>query len=284
MTSLRERLRAVSQRLTGSRWLRDTIWPGGVYVAGGMPPDRFAAAVTRIVDEFTPKALAILQSPACRDRLIGCGLLTTDEARGLGVMGLPRRVAGYMERDWRLRHPFGPYEREDIREEIRATVAEGQPRSEDGQLRPRGAALRPRDLTGDNLAKMALRVAEVETSARIIERLAAELDGTAGSGAAGLQDLPGKTDRHSLADDDAYELGFGAVEGARGPVGCCVMRGPGRLLYRCKPFGASPGLLRAFSAAAAVRSGPNQTLLGDILADAPLDNVAMNASLAECAG
>ncbi len=186
-----------------------------------------------------------------------------------------------MEHDWRLRHPSGIYEREDVRAEILATaavpgVAPAAGRPKDG--RPaRFTTLRLSELTGDNFARMALRVAEVETSLRIIGLIAPELRAPT----PGEPGLASPTD--ALAAADPFQLGFGCVEGARGGVGVCALRGSGSRPQRCKNAGPSEALLRSFSIACGARR-IDGVLRGDILPDAPLANVSINGSPVECAG
>ncbi len=71
MFTLRERIRDLNERLTGNRWLRGVIRPGGVLFEPGLVGDRLMAELGPVVDRFLALAIAVLQSPSCRDRLIG---------------------------------------------------------------------------------------------------------------------------------------------------------------------------------------------------------------------
>lgn len=278
MSALRERVRHLNEQLTGSRWLKGVVRPGGVALAPGLDPAQLVAGLESIVADFARLAVAVMQSPPCRDRLIGTGVLTGDEARRWGAPGLVRRASGAIDYDWRLRHPSGAYLRPDVRAEILDMIPERAGGAAAGKPHGRGApALRLRDLAGDNFARFALRVAEVETALRIIRRLAAGLD------ASPVEPAPVA---EALAAADPFQMGFGCTESPRGGVATCAVRGLGRLPLRCKDVGPSEALLRSFAAASAARAedGRGEPLRGDIVADTPLTNVAINASPVECAG
>jgi Ni,Fe-hydrogenase III large subunit len=281
MLTLRERLRDLNRRLTGNRWLRGLIRPGGVTLAPGLPASDLIAELRAVVDEFITLAVAVTESPACRDRLIGCGYLSADEARRAGASGVIRRASGARDHDWRLRHPFAPYRQPEIQAEIAGTVGEdaedapSEPRGAQEGIAPRRIHLLPSHLAGDVFARFVLRVAETETSARLVARLLKDV-------AAPATPEPAAFSR-ALESSPAYQLGYGCAEGARGAVGFCIITGAGELPLRCKPFGPSEAALRCLSAAASLRR-VDGVMRGDILGDVPLDNVSMNASLAECAG
>jgi Ni,Fe-hydrogenase III large subunit/Ni,Fe-hydrogenase III component G len=281
MSKLREEVRRLNEQLTGSRFLRGVNRPGGIVLAPSLTGEQLVARLNQIATRFLELGTAVAESPACRDRLIGTGALSADEARRCGASGVIRRASGEPHYDYRLRHPFGAYLRPDIRAEILSTFVEADTALPiTHTLQPCVTGLRPTDLPGDDFARMVLRIAEVGTSARIIERLAPKL-------AAPHPTRPILTPiGDALAAADAFELGIGCVEGPRGAILHCGISGPGGRPLRWKVADPSVAALCALGLAASHRSagGQDKVCRGDIIADVPLDNVSMNASLVACAG
>lgn len=281
LTGLREEVLRLNAALTGSRLLRGVNRPGGVVVQPTLTGEALAARLAAIVARFLVLCRAVTESPPCRDRLIATGMLSAAEARGCGGTGVIRRASGDARFDFRLRHPFGVYRRPEIRAEILATFTDADDgQAADSRLPPRRMRIRPDDLTGDVFSRALLRMAEVETSARIIARLAPELvaprepaEGCAPISAA-------------LAAAEPYGLGLGYVEGVRGAVIHCGIKGPGPQPHRWKYSDPSVAALSALGVAAGYRPAtqPHAAARGDIVADVPLDNVSMDASLAASAG
>lgn len=281
LAGLREEVLRLNAALTGSRLLRGVNRPGGVVLEPTLTGAELTARLARIVDRFLTLCRAVTESPACRDRLIATGVLSADEARRCGASGVIRRASGDPLFDFRLRHPFGVYRRPEVRAEILATFADtAGEEAADRDLAPRRASIWRAELTGDVFSRALLRIAEVETSARIIARLAPELTTPRD------QDEALAPVTAALAGAEPYALGLGYVEGVRGAVIHCGIKGPGQQPYRWKYSDPSVAALSALGVAAGYRAAaqPGAPARGDIVADVPLDNVSMDASLAACAG
>lgn len=281
LACLREEVLRLNAGLTGSRLLRGANRPGGVALQPALTGRELVSRLEGIIERCVALGRAVIESPSCRDRLIATGVLSLDEARRCGASGVIRRASNDVTFDFRLRHPFGVYSRPEIRAEIQAAFVDpvGKETIED-DLPPRQGRVQSADLNGDVFARLALRVAEIETAARIIAHLASELE-TPKTLNASLAPITA-----ALADAEPYALGLGYVEGARGAIIHCGMKGPGQRPHRWKYSDPSEAALCALSVAASYRAnaGRSAPARGDIVADIPLDNVSMDASLAACAG
>ena len=107
---IKERLMQLSERLTGSRYLR------GVNVVGGVTKDVFDRAddILKTVDEATGEYKALMElllgSVSHMERLENTGRLSKDIARKLGVTGVAARASGLYD-DIRKSHPHLLYDR-----------------------------------------------------------------------------------------------------------------------------------------------------------------------------
>src|ERR1035437_1558351 len=106
---LKETLQRENEQLTGNRFLRGFVVPGGVYHDGAAR----AAAIDRVAretgDRLTELMLALERNPSVVDRLDDTGILTPEEARDLGVTGVAARASG-IDRDARRDHPHAAFE------------------------------------------------------------------------------------------------------------------------------------------------------------------------------
>ncbi len=281
LACLREEVLRLNASLTGSRLLRGVNRPGGVALQPALSGKELVSRLEGIIERCVALGRAVIESPACRDRLIATGVLSLNEARHCGASGVIRRASNDVKFDFRLRHPFGVYCRPEIRAEIESAFADPVDKEIiEGDLPPRQAFVQPTDLNGDVFARLVLRIAEIETAGRIIARLAAELEAPKTPNAS-LAPIT-----TALADAESYALGLGYVEGARGAIIHCGMKGPGQRPHRWKYSDPSEAALCALSVAASYRVNTSRgaPARGDIVADIPLDNVSMDASLAACAG
>jgi len=145
---MKEALQQVNEELTGSRFLRGWVLPGGVRF-DVTPP--LARALGAAVDA-TEEALASLvdrmeNNPSFLDRCVTTGVLTYEQAVALAVTGVGARASG-VDRDARRDHPHAAYERE-------------------GDLAVRVATER----AGDVQARLLVRVAEARESMRLLRAL-----------------------------------------------------------------------------------------------------------------
>jgi len=175
---MKEALQQVGERLTGNRFLRGLIVPGGVRLDLTAELEKSLRAVI----DATAEALASLMerienNPSVTDRLDTTGLLQPPDAIALGVTGVGARASG-IDRDARRDHPHAGYS---------------------GDLEV-AVATEP---DGDVHARLNLRAAEARESMRLIRTL---LEGTpSGPICAAMPEiLPG------------WGIGLAAIESPRG--------------------------------------------------------------------
>lgn len=265
----REGIVQLNSRLTGSRLLCGVNRPGGVVFEANNSIDDVIETVSGITEEFLALSKLVLEMPACRDRALTTGVLTREEARKYGATGLPARASGWASHDFRLRHPEDVYD-ETIRALIQGTLS----LSRDAENLRRVPIFQD-ELQGDVYARMALRVAEVETSIRLIEHFAAQIKNTV--------ETELITPFHdALRKTPNFDFGLGYVEGWRGEVFYWVMKGPGNSIFRCKV--RDPSLFNWFVFPHTVvrkpKNGKNNGHWENILADFPLINKSFNLSYA----
>ena len=175
-----------------------------------------------------------------------------------------------MKQDFRLRHPQGPYKHQAIQDLLQATIAE--PNGQTAHQLP----IFSDDLKGDVFARMALRVAEVETSSKIIQYL---IDGLKAFGANAPTYKPITEQLRNAAN---FDFGLGYAEGWRGDIVYWVMKGPDNSIFRCKV--RDPSVFNWPAESQAVIRKPKGTSTKEhwenILADFPLINKSFNLSYA----
>jgi Ni,Fe-hydrogenase III large subunit/Ni,Fe-hydrogenase III component G len=176
--ALRERLVRLHERLFGMRLLRGTIAFGGVKcdlsLEGQTELRRHVQTLER---EFDSLITLLIDSGSFTDRVDGTGVLTTEAARDLGVVGMAARASG-LDGDLRRDHPHDAY-----------------------------AALRfevPVEEGGDVRARLMVRAREVEQSLAILAQV---LDA--------LPDSPLRAHVPLVLPIHASALGW--AEGWRGP-------------------------------------------------------------------
>jgi Ni,Fe-hydrogenase III large subunit len=138
-----------TQAALGSRYLLDFVVPGGV--AADVEPRHVDELVTcaRAIGTETKVLRDIFdEHPGVRDRFVGTGIVATDLARELGLVGLAARASGH-DRDLRADLPCEPYDRLSVRKCVRSE--------------------------GDVAARVAVRFDELVESIRLVAAIAAEL-------------------------------------------------------------------------------------------------------------
>jgi Ni,Fe-hydrogenase III large subunit len=138
-----------TQAALGSRYLNDFVVPGGV--GADAKPERLTelAACARAIEKETRILRGILDEHAgVRDRFVGTGIVTTELAMVLGLVGLAARASG-LEQDLRADLPCEPYDR----------------------LSPRKSVHRE----GDVAARVAVRFDELLESIRLVAAIEGEL-------------------------------------------------------------------------------------------------------------
>lgn len=143
---MKEALQQVGEKLTGSRFLRGVIAPGGVRLDLSAELTRALRAVLGIIDEALANLVERIENnPSVIDRLDTTGLLQSQDAIALGVTGVAARACG-IDRDARRDHPHAGYTRD-----LNVDVAT--------------------ETDGDVHARLNLRVAEARESMRLLRAL-----------------------------------------------------------------------------------------------------------------
>lgn len=268
--TLRETLVQLNSGLTGHRLLRGVNHPGGVVFPTMVDLHSIRFIIDAVVDKFLGLSKQLLENPECRDRMLETGLLTKDEAK-LAV-GLVKRASGWIKHDFRIQHPQGAYADQRIQDIIQSTIV----KSEEDFPKDRVIPIYESDLQGDVLARMAIRVAEVEISSRIIKQFSDQ-----------LISLDPALPTYTSIDDElkkvgSLEFGLGYVEGFRGPIIYFLVGGPSKTIFRCKVVDPSFINWHVFPDAVVRKKNVNQQdqFYENILADFPLINKSFNLSYA----
>ena len=108
-TPMKEALQQVGEQLTGSRFLRGLIVPGGVRLDLTADLARALVAVVGVTTEALASLLERIENnPSVTDRLDTTGVLLAKDAIALGVTGVAARACG-IDRDARRDHPHAGY-------------------------------------------------------------------------------------------------------------------------------------------------------------------------------
>lgn len=110
---LKERLMRINMRLTGHRYLRGMVIPGGLRKDLGITP-KTSLALIELEQELNDLTSTILSSQSILDRLQTTGILDTEAALTLGAVGPAARASG-VNKDLRRDLPYGVYRKLDFR-------------------------------------------------------------------------------------------------------------------------------------------------------------------------
>lgn len=222
ISSLRETMVQLNQRLSGNRLLQGVNRPGGVNLFASVEDIQKAHQIIEAVtEEFLEWGKHLMEKPQCRERMLTTGVLTNDEA--IDATGLVARASGRFEHDFRLRHPQGAYRDAEAQKMLQATIV-----PENEEYPNRRIPIYPHDLQGDVFARMAMRVAEVETSAELAKYFIQR-----------LQFLDPKEPTYIPIEDKLLtvvnmDIGLGVVEGWRGEIIYSIFKGQEDTIFRCK--------------------------------------------------
>ncbi|MES1938450.1 NADH-quinone oxidoreductase subunit C [Salinisphaera hydrothermalis] len=145
---LEERAKQINARLTGSRFLRGVVAPGGLRRDLTVTRD-LLDDVAALADDTEAYLKRLEATPSYMDRLIETGVLSYEIAYDQGATGPVERASG-LNRDLRRDHPYSVY--------------------------PELAPEIPTDEDGDALARARVRAAELRQSFELVPRLAGRLD------------------------------------------------------------------------------------------------------------
>jgi Ni,Fe-hydrogenase III large subunit/Ni,Fe-hydrogenase III component G len=229
---LKEKIMRLNELLTGNRLLRAANIVGGVAV----DPDearlrRIISEVEMVGAEVRELAEIIIDTPSVIDRLDTTGILTNKIARDLGVVGVVARAAG-VDEDCRRDHPYAAYR------DLNFTV--------------------PNYKYGDVMARMRVRIDEIEQSCRIISQA--------------IEKMPKEPVKVDLPEFLPHRAALGYAESGRGMVLYWVMSADKGKVGRCKII--SPSFINWPAIQYAV--------LGNIVPDFPLINKSFNLSYSGC--
>jgi formate hydrogenlyase subunit 5 len=173
--ALKERLHRLAAAATGNRYLRGAVVPGGVAIdIDSSSASDLRQELARWASEYRSALHLLMATDSFLDRLIGAGPLSREDADDFGCVGPVARASG-IDLDTRRDLPYAAYSELDL------TV--------------------PLEDDGDGMARVEIRVKEIDESLRLIDRLLGALP--AGEIA---RDLP------SLRREEAV----GCAESARG--------------------------------------------------------------------
>jgi Ni,Fe-hydrogenase III large subunit/Ni,Fe-hydrogenase III component G len=253
---VREQLLRLNHRLTGHRYLRRVNRPGGLALPAAVDAIDLRATLHAQLTSFDELAGAMQGRAGFRDRVIGVGVLTEQEALRLGVTGLAARACG-IARDSRWEHPSAVYG---------GWLRPGNPAGPGGG---RGHEARG----GDVYARFLTRVDEIDTAHAIVNELLDRWTALPAEQRARLLDGP------QVLPENNYTFAVGYAEGFRGDVVYWLMQDKMNGIYRCKvrdPSMLNWPALRQSVLPRTVRGAPVET----VLADFPVINKSFNLSYA----
>ena len=223
---IREQLLRLNKHITGHRLLRGAITPGAAQVRA-LPEARDLTAIAADIQQIVDIAL---DNSVVLDRMTGTAILHPEQARDIGTLGYVARASG-IDHDARRDHPFTP-----------ATIG----------------ITAPTHTSGDVLARLLTRAAEIQNSVALINEL---LSGNPPLGAERTKPtwlVAGRTS------------GVGLVEGWRGTIAHRVEFAPDGTVTRLKIVDPSFFNWPALPVA----------LADTIVPDFPLTNKSFNLSYA----
>ncbi len=202
---LEERVKQLNARLTGSRFLRGIITPGGL--RRDLAPERWLAdALVGLRAEAARFVDLLEHSDSHRDRLITTGRLSRPVALDQGATGPVQRASG-IDRDLRRDHPYAAYA------ELPLTVAVRE--------------------EGDAYARALVRAAEIEASFALIERVLMKLE--EGTVHEALSAVPG-AEGLGWAESPRGTLFYAVHFGADGHLKRVKIKSPSFSNWRVFPF------------------------------------------------
>lgn len=203
MNILKERLVSTNYRLLGHRFMMDRVVPGGVAV------DLDPAGITEMLGELDTlekefERLVIIydENPSLEDRVRDTGVLSPEQARDLGMVGIAARASG-QPLDCRIQASFPPYDR----------------------FPPRMTVLN----SGDVHARAWVRIEEVRDSMRLLREMLATLPG----GEVLASCATPEPDRCGLSLVEGWrgEIVWWLQSGPQGEVNRCMVRDPSSLCW-----------------------------------------------------
>jgi formate hydrogenlyase subunit 5 len=227
----KERVMRLVSRMCGSRFGRGVVVPGGVTALPLLPPADIRAEIDRLSGPIKADAAALMATSSFLDRLRGTGPLTPQRARQHGALGPVGKAAGFAD-DARLTRPYDAYP--------------------DLDLPPV-----PSHVTGDAMARLRVRLQEVDQSFGLLRQAAYDLSAERASA------------HHQVRCEPADGRATGWAEAPQGEVLYDVTLAGGRITG-CHPRSASFHNLVLM----------HEVFAGDILTDFPFIEASFGLSVA----
>jgi formate hydrogenlyase subunit 5 len=195
----KERVMRLVSGLSGGRFGRGVVVPGGISALPLLPPAQLRAELNRLAKPIAADADALMATSSFLDRLRGTGPLTAGRAQQHGALGPIGKAAGFAD-DARLARPYDAYRT--------LAVPSAKPHA-----------------AGDALARLRVRWEEVDQSFRLLRQVADDLAERAG-------------ELYSLTCEPPAGRAVGWAEAPQGEVLYDVTIEAGRIT-RCHPRSAS---------------------------------------------
>lgn len=208
----KERVQRLRAALSGSRFGRGVVVPGGVSMPPGLSTSEMFSSIDEIEAGVRADLRLLMATPSFGDRLRGTGIVSPEVARRFGALGPVGRGSGQMA-DARIDRPYAAY----------------------GTLGLRAIEHR---LQGDALARQRARMEEMEVSFHIIRQAIDRMEQLRNRELLSAVPIDPKLSGHSI----------GWAEAPQGEVLYVVQLNEGRLT-RVKPRSASFHNLAMFQAA-----------------------------------
>lgn len=227
LLNLQEAIYQLNEKLTDNMLLRGVNRPGGIILNRGkrdFPPlNEIHERVAEITYRFLLLCEAGLNNRGCQKRFSHTGIVTRQQANEQGATGIIARSSGEVGHDFRILHRSGVYqENERIKEILNSRWSSGSQKEFKKKIYLE-------DLIGDANARLLLRIAEVESSSKIIGEIAATLESFGEK-----SKLMNARIGTALEAKKAYvDFGLGLVEGWGGDVVYWIMKGPDNGIARC---------------------------------------------------
>jgi Ni,Fe-hydrogenase III large subunit len=198
---LKETLMRTNMKLFGHRFLMDRVVPGGT--SEDLSPEgarEIVAELDWLAPEFERLVAIYDGNSSVEDRVRDTGILSSEKARDLGVVGFVARASG-LNLDCRIHHPFQPYDSIEVSNPVL--------------------------VTGDVHARAWIRVEEVRDSMRIVREIVKNLPagGTAVPPGSPLPDRTG----FSAVEGWRGEILYWVQSGPHGEINRCMVRDPSSL-------------------------------------------------------
>ena len=190
---LREHLMRLNMRLTGHRYLRGTVIPGGVKInlKASSELSSIRSELSQIEEKLCQLTEIMLASHSLLDRMQTTGILPKETANDLGAVGTAARASA-VNRDLRRDLPYAAYR------EVKFAV--------------------PIQQEGDVFCRLKQRIDEGKQSFAILQQA--------------FEQLPPGEIRVKIPDLTPYQTAIGYTESARGANVHWIMSGPNNTLYR----------------------------------------------------